>query len=149
MKMADGTGADQTLKEGDGTSGPLESSMTVLIVEDYDDTRELLDMIFSLAGHTVVQAADGEAAVRLAEQHRPAVIVMDLSLPICDGLTAARRIKAVPSLRHVPILAHTAKTDPLEAGHPFVAVLTKPCRPDVLLAAVEAHAVALPLARTA
>jgi len=123
--------------------------MTVLIVEDYDDTRELLDLIFVLAGHTVLQAADGETAVRLAEQHRPDAIVMDLSLPLCDGVTAARRIKAIPALRHVAIVAHTAKADPLDAGHPFAAVVSKPCRPDLLVATVEAHAVTVPLARTA
>jgi CheY-like chemotaxis protein len=123
--------------------------MTVLIVEDYDDTREMLDLVFSLAGHTVLQAADGEAAVRVAEQHRPDAIVMDLSLPLCDGITAARRIKAIPTLRQVAIVAHTARTEPLEAGHPFAAMVSKPSRPDLLVATVEAHAATMRLARTA
>lgn len=121
--------------------------MTVLIVEDYDDTREMLEVIFTLAGHTVVSAADGESAVRLAHTERPDAIVMDLSLPLCDGMTAARRIHALPSLRHVPIVAHTAKAEPLQGDHPFVAVLGKPCAPDVLVATIEAHARVL--ARTA
>ena len=123
--------------------------MTVLIVEDYDDTREMLDLVFSLAGHSVLQAADGESAVQLAEQHRPDAIVMDLSLPLCDGITAARRIKAMHALRHVAIVAHTAKADPLENGHPFAAVVNKPCRPDLLVTTVEAHAATIRLARTA
>jgi CheY-like chemotaxis protein len=87
--------------------------------------------------------------VQLAEQHRPDAIVMDLSLPLCDGLTAARRIKAMAALRHVAIVAHTAKTDPLEPGHPFAAVVRKPCRPDLLVATVQAHAATAALARTA
>ena len=121
--------------------------MTVLIVEDYDDTREMLEVIFSLAGHTVVSAPDGEAAFRVAAAERPDAIVMDLSLPRCDGVTAARRINALPWLRHVPIVAHTAKAEPLPGDHPFVAILGKPCAPEVLVATVEVHARVL--ARTA
>jgi CheY-like chemotaxis protein len=115
--------------------------LTVLIVEDYEDTRELLEMVFTSAGHTVVSAGDGEAAVRMALAHRPDVILMDLSLPLCDGLQAARRIRQLGGLGRVPILAHTARADRLPEGdHPFAGVLSKPCAPQVVLAAVEAQA---------
>jgi two-component system, cell cycle response regulator DivK len=121
--------------------GGAVMALTVLIVEDYEDTRALLELIFGCAGHTVVSAADGEAAVRMARAHRPDVILMDLSLPLCGGLEAARRIQRIASLSAIPIVAHTAKPDSLDAvDHPFVRVLAKPCPPDVVLAAVEAQA---------
>jgi CheY-like chemotaxis protein len=113
--------------------------LTVLVVEDYEDTRQLLELIFTCAGHTVLSAGDGETAVRMAQAHHPDVILMDLSLPVCDGLQAARRIKRLNGLANVPIVAHTAKADPL-TDHPFAWVLSKPCPPEVVLAAVEAQA---------
>ena len=117
--------------------------LTVLVVEDYEDPRQLLELIFTCAGHNVLSAGDGETAVRMAQAHRPDVILMDLSLQVCDGLQAARRIKGLNGLNGIPIVAHTAKAEPL-ADHPFVRVLSKPCPPDVVLAIVEAEAAACP-----
>lgn len=120
--------------------------LTVLIVEDYEDTRELLELFLSSAGHKVVSAGDGEAAVSMAQVHQPDVILMDLGLPLCDGLQAARRIRRIRGLGTVPILAHTAKADPLHGDHPFAGVLAKPCPPDAVLAAIEAQVPACSLA---
>ena len=120
--------------------------MTVLIVEDYEDTRDLLELIFASAGHNVISAGDGHAAVRMAQTYRPDVILMDLGLPLCDGLQAARRIKLLRGLAQVPILAHTARTDTVHVpGGPFAGVLFKPCAPEAVLAAAEAQAAACAL----
>jgi len=66
--------------------------------------RQLLEM----AGHTVVEATDGEQAVRVALKEKPTIILMDLSLPKLDGLAATREIRRHKGFRHVPILAISA-----------------------------------------
>ena len=80
--------------------------------------RQLLEM----AGHTVVEATDGEQAVKVALKVKPTIILMDLSLPKLDGLAATREIRRHKGFRHVPILAISAhdgdesRTAALEAG---------------------------------
>jgi CheY-like chemotaxis protein len=76
----------------------------VLVVEDHDDTRFMLEYLLERQGCRVLTAADGEAAVSAAEQARPDLILMDASLPRLDGLAATRRIRATPALRDVPIV---------------------------------------------
>lgn len=66
--------------------------------------RQLLEM----AGHKVVEATDGEQAVRVALEKKPTIILMDLSLPKLDGLAATREIRRHKGLRDVPILAVSA-----------------------------------------
>lgn len=113
------------------------SSLRILVVDDFDDARELLGMIFSDAGFTVISAANGSDAVALARQRLPDVIVMDVTMPEMDGLEATRRIKADPILSHVPVVAYTAKTSPAKQLRSlFDAVCKKPCAPDTLLALV-------------
>ena len=80
--------------------------------------RRLLEM----AGYSVVEASDGEQAVELAVQKRPALILMDLSLPKLDGLAATRQIRQHRGVRKIPIVAVSAHDSPesrseaLEAG---------------------------------
>lgn len=66
---------------------------TVLVVEDHDDTREMLSTMLSLWGCRVVEASNGLEAVEAASRERPALILMDGSLPLLDGLGATRRIR--------------------------------------------------------
>jgi DNA-binding response OmpR family regulator len=76
----------------------------VLVVEDHADTRFMLEYLLERHGCRVVSAADGEAAVSLAEQARPDLILMDATLPRLDGLAATRRIRATSTLCDVPIV---------------------------------------------
>lgn len=76
----------------------------VLIVEDHDDTRLMLRTMLEWRGVSVVEAADGEAAVSMAETCCPDLILMDGSLPSFDGLTATRRIRQLDGARQVPII---------------------------------------------
>ena len=109
----------------------------VLVVEDYDDARHLIGLILEGAGYGVLSAADGLAGVELARKHRPDAIVMDLFMPIMDGVEATRRIRAFPEMRDVPVIAYTARPAPLaQDGDLFDAVCIKPCPPDILLAAL-------------
>jgi CheY-like chemotaxis protein len=66
--------------------------------------RRLLEM----SGYRVVEAINGVEAVKLASEENPGIILMDLSLPLIDGLTATRRIRSLPGLSKVPIVAVSA-----------------------------------------
>ena len=90
------------MRQGDG-SGPL-----VLVVEDYEDTRLMMRRQLEVGGFRVVEASDGREAVERARSHRPAVILMDLNMPVLDGFTAALRIREREETRGVPIVALTA-----------------------------------------
>ena len=83
-----------------------------LVVEDFEDSRFMLRQLLELAGYRVVEATDGEEAVKLAVAEHPELILMDLSLPKLDGLTATRRIRQQDGLGQVPIVAVSAHDSP-------------------------------------
>ena len=103
---------------------------TVLLVEDTEDNRQMMRRLLELSGYRVVEAINGIEAVELANQIRPQIILMDLSLPFIDGLAATRRIRSLPGLSKVPIVAVSAHdtadfhSEALDAG--CNAYLTKP-----------------------
>jgi len=82
------------------------------VVEDFEDSRYMLRQLLELAGYRVVEATDGEEAIELAVTRRPELILMDLSLPKLDGLSATRRIRQQQGLSHVPIVAVSAHDSP-------------------------------------
>ncbi len=84
-------------------------SCSVLLVEDYEDTREFMRMLLEMKGCRVFEAADGQRAVELATQVSPRLILMDLNLPILSGYEATRRILAQPTTHNVPIVAFSAQ----------------------------------------
>lgn len=85
-----------------------DQTVTVLLVEDTEDNRFMMRRLLEMAGYEVVEATNGEEAVRLAESERPQLILMDLSLPVLDGLAATRAIRKLDGLREVPIVAVSA-----------------------------------------
>jgi CheY-like chemotaxis protein len=80
----------------------------VLLVEDNDFNRDMLSRRLKRRGYEIIDAADGEQAVRLAEEHVPDLILMDINLPGMDGWEATRRIKARQETSSIPIIALTA-----------------------------------------
>ena len=80
----------------------------VLLVEDTEDNRFMMRRLLEMVGYRVVEAKNGQEAVRLAEEERPAVILMDLSLPVIDGLAATRLIRKIPQTERTPIIAVSA-----------------------------------------
>jgi len=80
----------------------------ILYVEDNDDNVYMLRNRLTRAGFAVVVAGDGAQGVRMAETEAPAVILMDLSLPVLDGWEATRRLKAAPGTRGIPVIALSA-----------------------------------------
>jgi len=110
-------------------SSPAGESKTVLIVEDNHDGRESLRMALELAGHRVLEAADGPAALDLVRQERPTVAVLDIGLPGMDGYELARRFRATlgSQIGLVALTGYGAQSDAqraMEAG--FDRHLTKP-----------------------
>ena len=87
-------------------------SGTVMVVDDADDIRELICMQLRRKGYEVVEATNGEQAVELATLSHPGLILMDLSMPVMDGYEATRRIKSLPGLGGVTIVAISALCDP-------------------------------------
>lgn len=85
-----------------------DNQVNVLLVEDTEDSRLMMRRLLELSGYRVTEAVNGIEAVRVAESESPNIILMDLSLPIVDGLAATRRIRQLPELAKVPIVAVSA-----------------------------------------
>jgi two-component system, cell cycle response regulator DivK len=110
----------------------------VLVVDDGEDVRDLTALILRNAGFVVRTAVNGLEGLLTAYEMRPDVIVMDLTMPVLNGLEATRLIKATQATRESRVIAFTGNGSippPLERW--FVAILPKPSPPDVVLAAVQ------------
>jgi CheY-like chemotaxis protein len=100
----------------------MTSAVTVLLVEDTEDNRFMMRRLLEMSGYHVVEATNGEEAVKLAEAESPGLILMDLSLPVIDGLAATRLIRKLPNSANTPIIAVSAHdttdflTEALQAG---------------------------------
>jgi two-component system cell cycle response regulator DivK len=109
---------------------------TILIVEDSDDARYFMRLALEQRGYLIIEAENGAKAVEIAQRERPDIILMDLSLPILDGIAATEKIRASDGLAGIPIIAVTAhqETD-FRAGAKaagFDAYVTKPIDSDFL-----------------
>jgi CheY-like chemotaxis protein len=106
----------------------------VLVVEDYEDTRILLKFMIEKFGYSVIEASGPYEAIDKAVEFLPDVILMDIGMPLLDGLSVAQLIHDKKSNRLVPIIAVTAFSDvteqALKAG--CADVLYKPVHPDTL-----------------
>jgi len=124
------------------TLPPPHATPLVLVVDDADDNRLLYATTIAEAGYEVVEATSGEEALDRISATRPAVIVMDLSMPGIDGWEATRRIKTNPVTADIVVIALTAHAtnyglqQARDAG--AEAVLTKPCLPQDLLGVIGA-----------
>ena len=87
-------------------------AQTVMVAEDYEETRHMLKLALELEGYRVLEADNGRDACEMARRLRPDLIVMDLTLPVLDGFAATRRIREEEGLRDVPIIAITAHGTP-------------------------------------
>lgn len=109
---------------------------TILIVDDTDWNRDLLVQLLE-EDYTVLQAVDGEQGVKLTQEEKPDLILMDLGMPVMDGWEATRRIKANAALKQIPIIAvtsHAMVGDEIEARKAGCDdYLPKPIDEDLLL----------------
>jgi len=118
-------------------------SKRILVVEDQEDNRKIIRDTLAPTDYEIIEAENGEEALAAIAKARPDLILMDIQLPIMDGYTATRRIKADPALRSIPILAVTSyalsgeNKKAREAGCDDY--IPKPYSPRELLAKVRQH----------
>ena len=128
----------------DAGRSAADARRAVLVVDDFDDGRDLICAVLAGAGFVVRAASNGLEALLTAYEMRPAVIVMDVTMPVLDGIEATRLIKAVDAIREARVIACTGSPSRLDglADRLFAAVLLKPASPDEVLATVRQHAAA-------
>ena len=83
-------------------------SLRILLVEDNPENRDMLSRRLIRRGYQMSFAMDGAEAVRLTQEERPELVLMDLSLPVMDGWEATRRLKSDAATQSIPIIALTA-----------------------------------------
>lgn len=94
----------------------------ILVVEDNELNMKLMRGIFNMGDYHIIEAVDAESGIRLAREHQPFLILMDIQLPGMDGLAATRIIKSDPLLKDIPVVALTGfamqgdKEKAVEAG---------------------------------
>ena len=115
---------------------------TILVADDEEDLRELVSYRLSRSGYEVVEAVDGQEALELATEHTPDVMVLDVMMPRLDGYELTRRIREQDSLRSVPVILLTARSQETDVSRGFDVgaddYLKKPFNPDELVARVRA-----------
>jgi two-component system cell cycle response regulator DivK len=130
--------AKKKAKPKPGADAPL-----VLVVDDFEDNRAMYLEYLQFQGFRVAEAVNGEEAVARATELVPAVIIMDLSLPVMDGWEATRRIKNNAKTKHIRVIALTGHAEPAHAKRALDAgcddFVAKPCLPENLLAKVREH----------
>jgi CheY-like chemotaxis protein len=99
----------------------LKSQRTILVVDDFDDTRLLLRTWLQKKGYRVVEAENGHRAVASAASDRPDLIIMDVEMPELDGLSATRQIRELTNFQEVPIVAVSAYGADLYRDHAIAA----------------------------
>ncbi|MFA6686829.1 MAG: response regulator transcription factor [Desulfuromonas sp.] len=120
----------------------MHEKMTILIVEDEEDILALIHYNLTREGYNVLTATSGEQGMKLAGEHQPDLVVLDLMLPGIDGLQVCRELKQHADTRHIAVIMLTAKGEEADivAGLELGAsdYVTKPFSPRVLLARIKA-----------
>lgn len=118
------------------------AATVILIVDDYEDGREMSAELLSMRGYTVLTAGTGLAALDVARTGKPHLMLLDLTLPDLDGFEVARRLKADPATAGIAIIMLTAHADAaLERSAAAIGCagfVTKPCMPTELVRRIDA-----------
>lgn len=85
--------------------------MKILIADDDGSIRQLLSALFEITGHSPIEARNGQEAVDIAVLEKPDLILMDLTMPIVNGWEAAKAIRRIHSICHIPIIAISGIAD--------------------------------------
>jgi CheY-like chemotaxis protein len=118
-------------------------SKRILVIEDNEYSLYMLTFILTRHGYDVVQARDGRDGIALASQVEPALILLDIQLPIVDGYAVAQTLRRTPGLAQLPIIAVTSyamagdREQILAAG--CTDYIEKPIDPDTFMAQIEAY----------
>ena len=142
LKLEDGEKAGTKAKAVEmAAANPI--GRRILVAEDNVDNLDMVLDMLSIHRHKVAVAKDGQEAIDLAQSFKPDLILMDIRMPVMDGLEATRRLKAMPEFADTPIVALTASAGPdskelcLAAG--CTAHLAKPIKSDRLFAALQEY----------
>ena len=113
----------------------------ILLIEDHEQNRYLATFLLEKHGYAVVSASDGLAGIELARTVKPALILLDIQLPLMDGYTVARELRSEPALRNIPIIAVTSYAMVGDREKSLVAgcngYMEKPINPDTFVTEIE------------
>ena len=114
----------------------------VLVADDNDDILALVTFRLERAGYTVIQARDGQEALRMAGEHRPHLAILDLMMPRLDGYEVTRGIRRDPAIADMPVVLLTARAQEADVARGFDVgaddYIRKPFSPQELLSRVQA-----------
>ncbi|CAA9490031.1 MAG: hypothetical protein AVDCRST_MAG38-2570 [uncultured Solirubrobacteraceae bacterium] len=114
----------------------------VLVADDNDDILSLVTFRLERAGYTVIQARDGEEALRMAGEHRPSLAILDLMMPRLDGYEVTRGIRSDHDIADMPVVLLTARSQEADVARGFDVgaddYIRKPFSPQELLSRVQA-----------
>jgi two-component system, cell cycle response regulator DivK len=132
------TKSNKKLAAAKATTPPM-----ILVVDDFEDNRVMYVEYLQFQGFRVAEAVNGADAVARTIELLPALVVMDLSLPVMDGWEATRRLKSNPLTQHIVIIALSGHAEAAHAKRALDAgcddFVAKPCLPENLLAKIEEH----------
>jgi len=97
-------------------TGSLNRMPTILIADDSDDTRQMLQVMLAGKGYRVLEAADGEQAVERVQRENPGLVLLDLGLPRLNGLSVIHRLRAELKLSKVPLVVITGYDDHVDTA---------------------------------
>jgi CheY-like chemotaxis protein len=125
-----------------GSSGGQAPRPLVLIVDDSSDNRDMAAMLLETAGFDAITAGNGLEGLIVAHYTRPAVVIMDVAMPVLDGVQATRLLKASRVTQDINVIAYTAKSNLDEASMAelFADVLRKPASPETIVELVQRFA---------
>ena len=115
----------------------------ILVIEDQEDNRRILRDMLTNAGYAVIEAENGEEALRAASAQHPDLILMDIQLPVIDGYESTRRLKANPRVRAIPVIVITSYALSGDEAKARAAgcddYVTKPYSPRQVLAKIQTY----------
>ena len=112
----------------------------ILIVDNSDKSRMVSRRLLREAGYATVEATDGETAIGLARKSLPDLVLMDIQMPVVDGILTMRMLKAEETMKNIPVIAVTSYAfhgnEEMLLGEGFVATIAKPLNPRMLITLV-------------
>lgn len=124
------------------TNADAQKRPLVLIVDDSPDNRDMAAMLLETSGFDAITAGNGLEGVIVAHYTRPAVVIMDVAMPVLDGVQATKLLKASRVTQDINVIAYTAKMnmDDAPMTRLFVDVLQKPASPETIVGLVQRFA---------